>query len=175
MVALDHQAARSVPNHVVVHGPVAALANLADGGVKAHTVLDDVVNPIVGHLSPGRFALHDLHDGTVGLEVTNVPHFVVEDLGCVTDGQHGGSTREVNGVVGEVHVSAALVDGGHQAFLVGGRPVDGVEIGIVHRVVVRLTRRALEFNGAAVRVGDGNVVNKTVGAAVKPGHPAVVL
>ena len=139
VVALDHQTACRVPNHVVVHGAVAALADLANGGVKAYAVLDDVVDPIVRNLGSRCFTLHDLHDGTVGLQMTDVPHFVVEDLGCVTDGQHGGSTREVNGVVGEVHVSAALVDGGHQAFLVGGRPVDGVEVGVVHRVVVRLT------------------------------------
>ena len=102
-----------------MHGAVATLADLTDGSVKAYAVLDDVVNPIVRHLGSGCFALHDLHHGTVGLQVADVPHFVVEHLGRITDGQHGGSTREVNGVVGEVHVPPTLVNGGHQALLVG--------------------------------------------------------
>ena len=45
----------------------------------------------------------------------------------------------MNGVVGEVHVAATFVNRGHQTLLVGSRPVDGMEVGIVHRVVVRLT------------------------------------
>ena len=68
----------------------------------------------------------------------------------------------MNGVVREVHVAATLVDGHHQSLLVCGRPVDGIEIGIVHRVVVRLARGTLEFDGSAIGVGDGNVVDERV-------------
>ena len=119
IITLDHQPTSSVPNHVVVHGTVLARSHLADGRVKANTVLDDVVNPVVSNLSAGCFALHDLHHGTIGLQMPNIPHFVVEDLGRVTDGQHGRSPGQVNGVVGEVHVSSAFVNRGHQALLVG--------------------------------------------------------
>ena len=46
----------------------------------------------------------------------------------------------MNGVVCEVHVTSAFVDGRHQALLVSSRPIDGVEVGIVHGIVVGLTR-----------------------------------
>ena len=68
----------------------------------------------------------------------------------------------MNGVVGEIHVTAAFVNGRHQAFLVGGRPVDGVEIGVVHGVVVRLAARPVELDGTAVGVGDGDVVDEGI-------------
>ena len=45
----------------------------------------------------------------------------------------------MNRVVHEIHVSAAFVDGGHQALLVCSGPIDGVEVGIVHGVVMGLT------------------------------------
>ena len=162
IVTLDHQSTCRVPDDVVVHGAISSFAGLTDRCIKASTVLDDVVNPIVGNFSTRCFALHDLDNGTVRLQITDIPHFVVEDLGCVTDGKHRGSTGQVDGVVREVHVSAPLVNRDHQSFLVRCGPIDGVEVGIVHRVVVRLTRRTLEFDGTTVGVGDGDVVNKGV-------------
>ena len=88
IVALDHQTTRSIPNHVVMHGAVDTRTNLADGGVKASTVLDDIVNPVVRNFSAWGFALHDLHHCAVGLQMADVPDFIVENLGCIADGEH---------------------------------------------------------------------------------------
>ena len=162
VVALDHQSASGVPNDVVVHGAVTAFSCFSDRCVKASPVLDDVVNPVVGDFRTWRLRLHHLHNGTVGLQMANVPHFVVEDLGRITDGQHRRSARQVNGVVGEIHVTSTFVNRDHQALLIGRGPIDGMEVGVVHRVVVRLTRRTLEFNGTTVGVGDRDVVDKGV-------------
>ena len=90
IVTLDHQSTRSVPDDVVMHGTVGTGADLIDGRVEASAVLDDVVNPVVRDFCARGLALHDLHHGPVGLQVPNVPHFVVEHLGRITDGQHGG-------------------------------------------------------------------------------------
>ena len=118
IVAFDHQSTSGVPNDVVVHGPIATFSRLANRCIKASTVLDDIVNPIVGDFSTWRFALHHLHNCTIGLQVTNIPHFVVEDLGRITDGKNRGCTGEVNAVVCEIHVTPTFVNRGHQSLLV---------------------------------------------------------
>ena len=85
IITLDHQSTSSVPNHVVVHGTVLARSHLADGSVKANAVLDDVMNPVVRNFSTWGLTLHDLHHGTIRLQMPNIPHFVVEDLGRITN------------------------------------------------------------------------------------------
>ena len=76
------------------------------------------MNPIVGDLCSRRLGLHHLHNSTIGLQMANIPHFVVEDLRRITNGKNRGCTGEVNAVVGEVHVSASLVNRDHQSLLV---------------------------------------------------------
>ena len=88
IVAFDHQATRSIPNHIVMHGAVLPCSRLTDRGVKTNAVLDDVMNPIVGNFSTWRFALHDLNNSPIRLQVTDIPDFVVEDRRRITDGKH---------------------------------------------------------------------------------------
>ena len=85
IITLDHQSTSSVPNHVVVHGTVLARSHLADGSVKTNAVLDDVMNPVVRNFSTWGLTLHDLHHGTIRLQMPNIPHFVVENLGRITN------------------------------------------------------------------------------------------
>ena len=118
VVAFDHQSTCSVPDYVMMHGTVRTRANLIDGGIEASTVLDYVVDPVVGDFSTWCFALHHLDNSSIGLQMTDIPHFVVEDLGCITNGQHRRGARQVNAIVGEIHVTPTFVNGGHQSLLV---------------------------------------------------------
>ena len=88
VVAFDHQTAYCIPNHVVMHGAVLPCSYLTNRSIKSNTVLDDIVNPVVRNFSAGCLPLHDLNHRTIGLQMTNIPYFVVEDLGRITDGQH---------------------------------------------------------------------------------------
>ena len=72
----------------MVHGAVDTRTNLSDGSVKANPVLDDVMNPVVRNFSTWCFALHDLNDSPIRLQVTDIPDFVVEDRRRITDGKH---------------------------------------------------------------------------------------
>ena len=118
IVALDHQSTSSVPNDVVVHGSIATFSRLPNRCIKASTVLDDIVNPVVGDFSTWCFALHHLDNCTIGLQITNIPHFVVEDLGRITNGENRRCTGEVNVVVCEIHITSTFVNGGHQTLLI---------------------------------------------------------
>ena len=88
IITLDHESARSVPNHVVVHGAVAPFADLTNWCIKPNTILDDVMNPVVSDLSTRGFCLHDLNHCAIGLQMADVPDFIVEHLGCISDGEH---------------------------------------------------------------------------------------
>ena len=68
-----------------MHRTVASLASLTNGCVKSNTVLDDVMDPIVGNFSTRCFTLHDLNHCSVCLQMTHIPNFVVEDLGRITN------------------------------------------------------------------------------------------
>ena len=88
IVALDHQTTCCIPNHVVVHGAVLPCTHLANRSIESNAILDDVMNPVVSHFSVWGFALHDLNHSAIGLQMADVPHFVVEDLGRITNGEH---------------------------------------------------------------------------------------
>ena len=85
IIALDHQSTSRVPNHVVVHGAVLPGTHLANRSIESNAVLDDVMNPVVSHFSAWGFVLHDLNNSAIGLQMADIPHFVVENLGRIAD------------------------------------------------------------------------------------------
>jgi len=89
IVAFDHQATCCIPNHIVMHGAVLPCSYLANWSIKANTILDDIMNPIVGNFSARCFALHNLHNSSIGLQMADIPHFVVEYSRRIANGKHG--------------------------------------------------------------------------------------
>ena len=85
IITFDHEPTRCVPNHVVMHGAVLPRTHLANRSIESNAVLDDVMNPVVSHFSAWGFVLHDLNNRTIGLQMADIPHFVVENLGRIAD------------------------------------------------------------------------------------------
>ena len=78
VVAFYHQPTSSIPNHIVMHGSVHSFTNLIDWCVKSSTILDYIVNPIIGYFSTRSLTLHYLYNCTISLQITNIPHFIIE-------------------------------------------------------------------------------------------------
>ena len=78
IVSFDHQSTSSIPDYIVMHGSVSPFTCLTYWCIKASTVLDYIVNPVVGDFSTRCFSLHYLYNRSISLQVANIPHSVVE-------------------------------------------------------------------------------------------------
>ena len=174
VVPLGHYRPICVPEHVVVHACVPAGVGPAERTVHSYPVLRHVVNPVVGDIGTFLLCLHHLHHRAVGLDVGSVVDLVEHYLRRVSDPYGGGGPRLVHRVVGEPVGRAIHHDGRHQALLVGPRPVDVVEVGVVDGVVLGAGCPSVGLERSPVGVEEVAAVYEAADAVIDPGDVSVV-
>ena len=174
VVPLGHYGPVGVPQHVVVDAGVPAGVRAPERAVHPYPVLRHVVYPVVGDSGALLLCLHHLDDGPVRLDVRGVVDLVEHDLGGVPYPDRSGGPGLVHRVVGEPVGRAVHHDGRHQALLVGARPVDVVEVGVVDGVVLGAGCPSVGLEGRPVGVEEVAAVYEAAYAVVDPGDVSVV-
>ena len=160
VISLHHDGSADVPQYVVVHGCVSPFIGTAGWPVHSDSIFVRVMDPIVGNVRVLLFIHHHLNNGSIRLQQSRIPNFVVHHCRCIPNRNGCRRTCTMHRVVGERIVFPTIINGDHQSRCIAHRPVDVREIGIVDCIVVGLSCSSMKFNSGPICVQYCSVFNQ---------------
>ena len=89
VITFNHQACRNIPQYIMVNSCVPPLIGTSCGTIHPNSVFFRVVNPIVSNIGIFLFCHHHLYNGSITLQQTCIPYFVIHYSWCIAYGNSG--------------------------------------------------------------------------------------